>query len=660
MTNDDFSRYIDVSVVMTLCALLILVSAVVLVLDMARRRSKKSGADPGTRALLWAHICYLVAAIGLEIGETAAFATSTTLVVFGTHCGLVAGYIGLRAVMEKTGLATLWIWMALGVAGAQAVLAAVTGSLALIFVTTSVINGVAGLFFALDIRRRARVVDARPVWLLVLPFTAIAIVYLFRLVLVVAGVSSSLLVVASIGIGLVFPMATVFWVFGAMSLRNHHLTRALDRFATRDALTGLENRTALERFKERLPALERRMDGRYAACLCVDLDRFKETNDSFGHGAGDVVLVETAQRLLRAARPGDKIFRIGGDEFVFWRECDAEDDLDGFIENLLAALQVPIAYGDIEVSVGASIGVDVTTEKTSPWDLIRRADIALNHSKDRGRNRSTAYTDTLGASYDARLADLKAFRDALDRDEIEAFFQPQINARTAAVSGCEALARWCHPERGVLGPGEFMPLAEELGVLHLVDRRILKLAVKAMTSWHDAGARMPQVSVNVSKARLLESSLLEDLRNSAAACPGKLSIEVLETVFVDDDRALMWQADCLREIGVGIEIDDFGTGRASISAVLTLRPDRIKIDRRFVTGIETSETKRDVLNSLIELCARLDAAPLIEGVENDAQVDIIRQFGAFDIQGYAVAKPMDTVAMADWLAQRQDRTAASG
>lgn len=650
--NDTFSRTIDVSAVMTLCAMLIVVSALVFMLELSRRRDRVASVDHGTRALLWAHVFYLIAAGGLELGNTTAFATSAVLVVIGTHCGLVAGYLGLRAVIERAGIARRWIWSAAAVSITQAALAVLSQNLALLFVSTSVANGFLALFFAIDIRRRARAADARPVWLLVLPFAAICAAYLFRLALVANQASESLLVISSIAIGFVFPVATLFWVFGAMALRNHRLALALDRSATRDALTGLENRAALERFKSRPLPGEGANTGRYFACLCIDLDRFKETNDSFGHAAGDAVLVETARRLSRKAMPGDRVFRIGGDEFVYWRECDDGEDHEAFIEALMADLSRPITYGKIALTVGVSIGVDLARQDAAPMNLIRRADIALNHSKERGRNRSTIYNVRLGASYDARLASLVSFRDALNREEIDAYFQPQINARTGEVTGCEALARWRHPERGILAPGEFLPLAEELGMLHLVDRRVLDLSVAAMTDWARAGTPVPRVSINVSKARLLEPSLLEDLRRRSAACPGVLAIEVLETVFVDDDRLLMWQVDTLRDIGIGIDIDDFGTGRASISAVLALRPDRIKIDRRFVMDIETSAAKRDLLISLVELCVRLNASPLIEGLETEAQIEIVRRMGSIDVQGFGVAYPMDRTDMTRWLADR--------
>ncbi len=643
---------------MTLCAVLIVVSATVLLLDGVERRRRRQ--DPATRVLLWAHVFYLLAAVGLELGSVAPFAVSASLVVVGTQCGLVAGYIGICSAVGEDAPRWFWLRVAVIVALGQATLAAVTQDLAITFVQSSVINGTLALVFALDIRKRATARHVRTTWLLVLPFAIISAVYFLRLALVGLGAPGHVVVIASIGIGLVFPMATVFWVFGAMSLRNFHLTRTLDQSATQDALTGLGNRVALERFKSRLPATERRGSGRYAACICIDLDHFKEVNDAYGHSAGDAVLVAIAERLTREARASDKIFRIGGDEFVLWRECDESDRLDIFLDDLLGKLCKPILYGRINVTIGASIGFDVSSKNNSPWDLIRRADIALYRSKDTGRNRVTRYTEDLGEAYDARLSALEAFRAALEEDQLEAFFQPQINAQTGALTGCEALARWRGPDGTVRNAAEFMPLAEELGLMQEVDRKILELAGEAVSAWAENGTPVPRISVNVSVARLLEPSLIEELSQWQADCPARLSLEVLETVFIDHDDNLAWQADGLRDIGVDLEIDDFGTGHASISAVLALQPARIKIDSIFVSEIEENSTRLGVLRSLVDLAHQLGAQPVIEGVEKDAQIETIRNLGPLEIQGFAVAHPMDFDTMTCWLTDNQARLSRSG
>jgi diguanylate cyclase (GGDEF)-like protein len=649
MLEYTFDRLVDVSVVMTLCAVLICLSASVVILDKFQQRTSEK--DHGTCAILLAHAFYLLAAVGLELGRTASFSVSASLVVFGTHCGLVAGYIGTLSAIEERPPRWRWLQIAIAIALFQAATSVITQSLTLVFLVTSLINGTLAIWFSVDVFRRTRGEQGAPTWLLIVPFCGIAIGYYLRLALVLFGASSEVVVIASIGIGLVFPMATLFWVFGAMSLRNLHLNYRLDSSAKRDALTGLENRVALERFKAQLPHSERRSAGRYAACICIDLDHFKEINDTYGHAGGDAVLSEVAQRLMRLAHPLDKIFRIGGDEFVFWKECDREADLDAFLEILLRTLCEPVRYGTNNLAVGASIGLDTSNDHISPWDLIRRADIALYCSKETGRQKITRYSDQLGSVYDGRLRALEEFRTAIEKDQLAAYFQPQIDAHTGALTGCEALARWKHPNGTVLGPDAFIPLAEELGLMPQVDRRVLQLAVEAAHVWQQASTPVPRISVNVSAARLMEPGLFCELEQYTHSCPSKISIEILETVFVDNDNELGWQADKLRDLGVDIEVDDFGTGHASISAVLSLRPTRIKIARIFVSDAAQDPQQLDVLRSLVDLSKRMGSEVIIEGVETAEQLAAVQSLGPIEIQGYLIAKPMDVTSMSDWLTE---------
>lgn len=647
MLETTFDRLVDVSVVMTLCAVLIVLSASVVILDKSGRRENEK--NYGTAAILCAHAFYLVAAVGLELGRTASFSISASLVVFGTHCGLVAGYIGIRSAIENKIAHWRWLQFSVVVALFLAIASVITQSMTLVFILTSVINGTLAIWFSVDIHRQTRREQGAPTWLLIVPFSAIAIGYYLRLSLVLLGASSEVVVAASIGVGLLFPMATLFWVFGAMSLRNLHLTHSLDRSAKRDALTGLENRFALERFKANLPVAERRADGRYAACICVDLDHFKEINDTYGHAGGDAVLSELAERLVRLAHPLDKIFRIGGDEFVFWKECVKGDDLDDFLEALLVTLCKPVRYGANDIAISVSIGVDTSISNSSPWDLIRRADIALYGSKDTGRKKITRYSDTLGAAYDRRLRALEEFRTALKEDQLIAYFQPQIDARTGELTGCEALARWKHPNGSVLGPDAFIAIAEELGVMPEVDRRVLQLAVAAANYWQKTSTPVPRISVNVSAARLMEPGLFDELKRCTNACASRISLEILETVFVDHHHEIDWQADNLRDLGVDIEVDDFGTGHASISAVLSLKPARIKIARTFVADIDRDPVRCDVLRSLIDLCKRMGSNVIVEGVETAEQLSVLKGLGSVEVQGYKIARPMDAMSMSEWL-----------
>jgi Amt family ammonium transporter len=544
-----------------------------------------------------------------------------------------------------------WKWLKIGMwlALVQGVLAYATANLTMLFVSTSVINGSLAFYFSLSLQQAAGRAGFKAVWLLTLPFAAITFAYGARLVLVVLDAAPESLVLASVGIAFVFPMAAMMWVFGAISLRNFHLTLDLDRSASRDSLTGLRNRTSLERLTSQLPILERRRSTRKTACICIDLDHFKEVNDAYGHEAGDRLLIAVAERLMRHAGENDKVFRIGGDEFVFWREGCNTDDLDAFLQDLLDMIQAPVLFGDIFLKVGASFGFEESSEVVSPWDLIRRADIALYRSKSAGRNQITRYDAELGRYHNERLVALKEFREAMETEQICVYYQPQLDLVTQRIVGCEALARWNHPALGILPPSEFMPFAEELGLLAELDSQVLDLAVAAHAAWRDGGHDIPRISVNVSANRLRDNALIETLRQRTDLPFGSLSFEVLETALVEDDPMIIWNVDNLREMNIGIEVDDFGTGHASLSSVLAIRPDRIKIDRKFVIDIENDLSKREFLRALIDLSARADAATIIEGVETQDQMRIVRELGASEVQGFAVAPPMSSDALMKWL-----------
>ena len=666
MDPEGFSRQVDVSVVLSLASLLIILSAVFFMFD--RRSARQSADAPGARALLWAHVLYLMAAAGLEIGRIAPFWFSATVVITGALGGLVAGYLAMEAALMQRWKGYGWFYAAAVLAASEGLLAYATGSLGLLFVTSSVANGSLAVWFAVDLYRRGRQIRFRPGWIMVLPFLGIAGGYFGRLGMITAGVPSEIVVVASTAIGVVFPIAAMCWVFSAMSVRSFHLNRDLQRMASLDALTGLENRASFDAFMNRLPDHERRHAGRRNICLCIDMDRFKEINDSFGHEAGDAVLVATARRLARLMRmPSDRIFRIGGDEFVFWHEADPADDGGLIADEVLRTLCVPVPHAGVELRVAASIGYAVTALDLPPRDVIRRADIALYRSKDLGRACVSGYSAELGAAYDARLAALSEFRAGLEGDQFHPVFQPQFDALTLEVTGCEVLARWTHPTKGTLGPQHFVPLAEELGLLGVLDGQMLDKALRAFHAWGAMGCPVPRISVNVSATRLSDSGLVEELARRDDLPRGALSFEILETALLRDDETLRWNVDRLTDLGIGIEVDDFGTGHASLASVVALEPVRIKIDRMFTIGIETDPRRRDLMAALIALVRRLDAEVVVEGVEHAAQMDVLRALGAAELQGFALAMPMDFAEMTAWLrtapvraAADRDRLRASG
>lgn len=648
VTTDQFSREVDASVVVTLASILVVISAVICVID--RTNNRRAGERNTSDALLWMHIWFIVGAAGLELGRQYPFRLSAPLVLTAVCWGLVSAFIAMQAAMTRMPAGRTWPAVAIALGVLQSALAAISDSAGAVFISSSLINGGLAACFALTLNRvaRARAIDFRMI--MIVPFCAIALAYGLRLVLILYGVDKSLIVGFSVVIGLLISASSVFWLFSAISIRGQHLLRQVERTSSTDALTQLGNRMSFERFMADLTGAGRRSTSRQSACLSIDMDRFKEINDTYGHEAGDLVLVSTARRLQHfGAGSETRIFRIGGDEFVLWCIPDDAALFKDEVQDLLAELAKPVGFGAVSLNVGVSIGVEMSSDDTAPHEIVRRSDIALYRSKKSGRNRVTFYSHALGDTHYQRLRILEEFRAALRGGAVSAYFQPQFSLSSNALCGCEVLARWHHPEHGLVSPGDFIPLARELGLLAELDRCILDQALQALNRWDQSGLHLPRISVNVSMSRLRQKDLLEELANRRDLPRGRISFEMLETVFADDDDALKWNTDRLKEMGIGVEIDDFGTGHAAISSVVSLNPDRIKIDRFFVRGIGHSQSSRDILKVLIDFTKLTGAVCLVEGVETIEQRDIISTLGGDEIQGFVLARPMPRDEMQMWL-----------
>ena len=422
--------------------------------------------------------------------------------------------------------------------------------------------------------------------------------------------------------------------------------------ARHDKLTGLGNRKHLEEIAS-APAAEAGSD---TLVIALDLDRFKDVNDTYGHEAGDLVLESAAQRLAGKIRKGrDFAFRTGGDEFVILLEFSgSEAAAQEYCSDLLLELLQPAKYKDVELQVGASIGFALA-EKDEPLEsTLRRADLALYASKADGRSCVSAYTASIGSAHDEKMKLISDFKSAFANDEIEVLFQPQIDARTGALAGCEALARWNHPHRGIQTPDVFVPIAREVKLLAELDRRVLDIALGAYWQFAHCGIAVPSISVNVSAARLAHTGLIDELKLRRDIPKGGLAFELLETVFLDhvsEDYAN--QIAALKDMGISIEIDDFGTGHASIAGVLALKPDRLKIDRMFAAKIDQKPARRDLMRGLIEMAASAGAAAIVEGVETAVEAEIISELGADIMQGYAFGRPMEPEKFIAWAQEWQ-------
>ncbi|HEV7249205.1 MAG TPA: EAL domain-containing protein [Shinella sp.] len=413
----------------------------------------------------------------------------------------------------------------------------------------------------------------------------------------------------------------------------------LEHNSLHDALTRLPNRRFLDQQLALAGAVD---DKRPLTLLHIDLDRFKDINDTLGHAAGDEVLKQAAGVLRAHVPAADFIARIGGDEFVLLSRRDPADaDFSALSARLIEAISEPMTIEGHDCRIGASIGIATRNEaEESAEQLLVNADIALYEAKRRGRNRVEAFNDELRL----RTVEVKRLSDdilrGLERGEFHPFFQPQFDAETLGIVGVEALARWNHPTRGFIAPDTFLPVAESLNVVARIDEAILDQALFQATRWEGQGLGIPRVSVNVSCQRLRDENLIGKLK-AMNIKPGALTFELLESISFDTaDDGLKQAIEEIKALGIEIEIDDFGTGHASIISLLELSPKRLKIDRRLVQPLLESTAQQSLVRSIIEIGKVRDIETVAEGVETLAHAELLRHLGCHTLQGYAFARPM--------------------
>ncbi len=429
--------------------------------------------------------------------------------------------------------------------------------------------------------------------------------------------------------------------------------------ALHDPLTGIANRRFLdERMGELSAACHR--SGDWLAVLHIDLDRFKQINDTAGHAAGDALLVSVASILKENVRAEDFVARIGGDEFCIVCTGSGGINMPGQIaERILTQTAIPFPFEGRDYWFGASIGIATARgRQINPSDLLVNADIALYRAKNHGRGRLEYFSTELQAEIIQNKLIADGIRAGLKRDEFIPHYQAQIDAQTMEIAGFEALARWQNPNDGLLPPVAFLGMAEELNVVSDIDRMILEATMADYARWTDAGYRVPRLSVNVSSRRLREVGLIENLK--AMNLPrGLLAFELLESVFLDDaDETIVWHIDMLKEMGIDVELDDFGSGHASIISLVKLRPDAIKIDRELVHTVTTDPARRDLVRSIIEIGKSLDVRVVAEGVETTDHSKLLRTLGCDVLQGYVFSKPIPAAEVPafldDWSAREPE------
>jgi diguanylate cyclase (GGDEF)-like protein len=413
----------------------------------------------------------------------------------------------------------------------------------------------------------------------------------------------------------------------------------LEHASLHDALTGLPNRRHLDSALTKFHVGSKQ--GQSLTLLHVDLDRFKQINDTKGHAAGDAVLVQIASLLRNQFRGSDLVARIGGDEFVVLLSPSPDRYiLERMVDRVISLSRQPIMWQGHECRCGVSIGIAESTGTVDPKQLFVNADIALYRAKNSGRNCAVFFTGSLQAEIIANKQCADDLQQALERGEFVPFYQPIFNARTYDISSLEALVRWQHPKRGLLSPDKFLNVAAELNILDAIDRVILEQSLSHLKTWDSMSLKIPKISVNVSAKRLSSKVLLESLL-SLDIKPGRVSFELLESIFLDDDDDINTKNITeLKKLGIGIDIDDFGTGHASIVSLLRLNPNCMKIDRQLTRNIVENEAQCKLVHSLIEIGKSQNIEVCAEGVETAEQAQILRSLGCDYLQGFYFAKPM--------------------
>ena len=419
-----------------------------------------------------------------------------------------------------------------------------------------------------------------------------------------------------------------------------------------DPLTNLANRRFLD---NKMKELDER--NKWIAILHIDIDHFKQINDTKGHDAGDFILMHVADSLKDLVRGNDFVARVGGDEFVVVADLtdnnEPKTQTVKLAERIINALSKPVDYqGEpcrLSVSVGAAIKL---AEALDLKTLFVNADTALYQAKHAGRNRFDIYDETLKNDVLQRKSLGDELIIAVERQQIIPFYQLQFETQTLAVSGMEALARWEHPSKGLVSPFEFLPIAQELGLLGEIDRLIMNKAVEDLAALDAAGLHVPRVAVNISAQRLNEKNFLDDVKSLNLPVE-RITFELLESVFLDNaDDQIRWTIDGIRELGIHLEIDDFGSGHASVLGLLDVKPRRFKIDRQVIRDIHESASTRSLVRSIIGIGKSLDMGVLAEGIETAAHVVEIQKTDCDHLQGYALAKPMAVENLYEFLREK--------
>lgn len=426
----------------------------------------------------------------------------------------------------------------------------------------------------------------------------------------------------------------------------------LEHQANFDQLTGLPNRNLLnDRIEQAISSAARR--GYFLALVFIDLDNFKFINDSLGHGAGDALLVEVAQRLRHSLRAADTVARQGGDEFVLVLNDHYQvASIISLLERVLQDVSRPITLMGRDWQVGASLGVALyPTDGNDAPTLLKHADIAMYAAKARGRNNFQFFTNEMNRLSNERLQLESAMRVALEQGGFSVAFQPKVDHRRQIV-GAEALARWHTADFGTVTPDRFIPIAEETGLIVPLTDIILRKAFAAASKWSRMLGRPLNVAVNLSPRLFLDDKIVEhvaELIKEAGLPPERVELEITESIFISDSGHTLDILKGFKRLGVNLAMDDFGTGYSSLSYIRRFPLDIIKVDKSLVTGIEHEDDGAMIARAIISMCQSLRKTVVAEGVENQEQFNFLRYQGCNEFQGYLLAKPLPELEFSDLL-----------
>jgi diguanylate cyclase (GGDEF)-like protein len=472
---------------------------------------------------------------------------------------------------------------------------------------------------------------------------------LTNIALTVVTLTTSLLIV----MGFSVPAA-----IASRRIRERWLAEDQIRYlAMHDSLTGLPNRLQFHQHLDRAVARAKR-HGHLMAVFALDLDRFKDVNDTLGHATGDALLAEVSARLKESVREVDLVGRLGGDEFaVVAEEIGAPEDAMRLARRICTALAEPYHVNGHEVTTSSSIGIAIgPLDREAPDVLLKNADLALYRAKEDGRNTFRFFEPAMDAALQKRRRLENDLRNALRKNQLYIDYQPQFDLVTGKLSGYEALVRWWHPSEGEVSPGVFLPIAEETGLIVPLGEWILKTACAYATTW-PADTRL---AVNLSPAQFKTQNVYELVRRVLAETglePERLELEITETIILQNTEAVLETLNRLDQLGVAIAMDDFGTGYSSLSYLARLPVKKIKIDRSFIDTLGTSDQTSAIVSSIVGLGQSLHVTITAEGVETERQAEILRQWGCNQVQGFYYGRPDPEVPESEEAIASQPRVA---